>query len=352
MYIVEVTFTPPYADLNRVAATMAFLTKSASRPQVEFEYEEVNMYNYRTQVAKRTIYQPMQLRFTDDVQGNTIRFFELYLKAMSPIANLDPGKTGGQISTFEEDSMNFQNRSSVSFSERFPDQRTPQEADERPRPTVAESFQQARSGLEAKVKGVRNTVSGFFGNKEAQAEEERERFFRQENGTRETIKLPTYAASIGALQKGTSGEYHKQLLESITVHHIGDYGDTITSYKMFNPRITSFQPDELTMSESGEGSEMMFEFNYDSLLISPNVLMSTFGPSRLESITGGTIGATYPIHQTGISEGVKEEGGGANPSNDRIIPDANTIDRRARESQVSDAVLTAVPLPAQATIRL
>ena len=65
----------------------AFVVKNSTRPNVEFDYEEVNMYNFWTKIPKRTIYQPMTMRFYDDNKNSANYFYNSYLRAMSPIAN-------------------------------------------------------------------------------------------------------------------------------------------------------------------------------------------------------------------------------------------------------------------------
>ena len=96
---------------------------------------------------------------------------------------------------------------------------------------------------------------------------------------------------------------------------------------MFNPRITSMQPDELTMQDSGEGSEFTFEFNYDSLFVDPNQSMNDFGPSRVEQLSGGD-NVLYPLIIVPSPEGAAGgggKGGGADPVGNAQAAATDTI---------------------------
>lgn len=72
---------------------IAFVVHNSTRPTIEFDYEELNMYNLRTRVPKRTSFGPMTMRFYDDDYNQAFDFYTQYLKFMSPIANLDPETT-------------------------------------------------------------------------------------------------------------------------------------------------------------------------------------------------------------------------------------------------------------------
>jgi len=91
MFMVEFVFHPEYQHLmtseRGVKSGFEFVVKNSSRPNVSFEYEEINMYNYWTKIPKRTVYEPMTMRFYDDIQNNAGTFYTNYMRAMSPIAN-------------------------------------------------------------------------------------------------------------------------------------------------------------------------------------------------------------------------------------------------------------------------
>jgi len=249
-YIVEIQFSPAYAEWNKlVTPGIAFVTKRATRPQVDFQYDEVNMYNYWTQVIKRVQFNPVQMTFYDDNTGMATNFYAQYMRAISPITNKNfQSQKAGVSGAYEGDSMNFTNT--------------------------------------------------------------------DDDQDLINYNLPAYSASVGAL-RDDAGNPTKGLLERITLYHLGQYGDTITSYHMFNPRITSLQPDELSMQDSGEGSEFTFEFSYDSLFVDPNQKTEEFGTQNVSKLTGGNGEALYPLEivptPTGDAGG-GGKGGGENPA--------------------------------------
>lgn len=92
LFVVQFEFDPQFNEvLGRYGGKIdpAFVVKSTTRPSVDFEYEDVNMYNFRTKVARKTMYQPITMKFLDDDRNNAFQFYTTYLKLMSPIANID-----------------------------------------------------------------------------------------------------------------------------------------------------------------------------------------------------------------------------------------------------------------------
>jgi hypothetical protein len=306
MYIVDVKFAPAYAEFNGIASGMAFITKSSTRPQVDFEYEEVNMYNYRTHVPKRTIFQPMTMRFIDDQTGTTTRFYELYLKAMSPIASMSP-VASGVVGMFEDSSMDFQADNTISFSERLPLSNTGFTSRDLGGPSsqgITEQFSNAVETAKLAAQGiydtVRNPTQSWNEKKATIAAQQQDQGQNNPTGGSTSVSTKAYGASLGALKGNT-----KTVLESVTLYHIGNYGDSITSYVMFNPKITSLQPDEVNMADNGDGSELSFEFTYDSLYVEPNQPIGEFGLEALFDKSGGNAGATYPLMPIGTGENTK-----------------------------------------------
>lgn len=110
LFVMAFEFFPTFSSWASIAASMAFVVKTSTRPQVEFDYEEVNMYNFWTRVPKRTIYQPMRATFYDDNQNSTEKLYAGYVRAMSPIANLKPDASTTKY-TLQGDSMAYANGS-------------------------------------------------------------------------------------------------------------------------------------------------------------------------------------------------------------------------------------------------
>lgn len=116
MFIVQVIFREPFKAWSDIGNDLAFVVKTSNRPNVNFEYEEVNMYNFRTRVPKRTIYEPISMTFMDDNQNNANLFYIAYMRAMSPIANL--GGMREQVPTiqqYQELSMDWQVDQGMTF---------------------------------------------------------------------------------------------------------------------------------------------------------------------------------------------------------------------------------------------
>jgi len=110
LFVVEFEYAPAYnkfGDLNP-----AFVVKSSTRPSIGFEYDEVNMYNFRTKVIKRSMYEPMTMRFYDDNKNNAMNFYNAYLQAMVPMSNIG-FKDGTKIQgtdLYDESGMDFDAR--------------------------------------------------------------------------------------------------------------------------------------------------------------------------------------------------------------------------------------------------
>lgn len=100
MFMVEFTFHPEYQEMLtgmksvkgiNAKSHFEFVVKTSSRPNVSFEYDEVNMYNFRTKVPKRTSYDDISMTFYDDDSNSSNSFYTNYMRAMSPISNMGGG---------------------------------------------------------------------------------------------------------------------------------------------------------------------------------------------------------------------------------------------------------------------
>jgi len=104
MFIVQFNFTPAYTTFQQRLDTFAFVVKQADRPTVAFDYEEINMYNYKTKAIKRSTYNPLNMRFYDDDINEGMHFYNSYLRAMVPVSNM----SNRQQSTLEESGMAYE----------------------------------------------------------------------------------------------------------------------------------------------------------------------------------------------------------------------------------------------------
>jgi len=80
-----------------------WFVKQSGRPNINYEYEEVNMYNYRTRVLKRSEFQPVTMTMYDDLKDATGSFWNTYIRLMSPITNI----VERPIQHLEEAGMNW-----------------------------------------------------------------------------------------------------------------------------------------------------------------------------------------------------------------------------------------------------
>jgi hypothetical protein len=112
MFMVQITFQPDYVNLGlQENAALSkdeevkfhFLCRSFTRPPIETEYEDVNMYNFRTKIAKKVVLAPLVMKLYDDNKNSTMTFVEKYLKARSPIARKGPN----ELDLYETRGMDF-----------------------------------------------------------------------------------------------------------------------------------------------------------------------------------------------------------------------------------------------------
>lgn len=111
MFVVEFVLNEPYAGqfTEDVLKELAFVVKRTSRPNISFDYEEVNYYNFRSKVLKRQEYQPMSMAFYDDHNGKAITFWNRYLEAISPLARFQNAGDSVFQKLLEERGMDFEN---------------------------------------------------------------------------------------------------------------------------------------------------------------------------------------------------------------------------------------------------
>lgn len=254
-FVVEFEWTTPYADEDQIRNGMfiAFVVKNTTRPNIRYDYEDVNMYNFRTRAIKRMEYEPMTMRFLDDDENNALRFYNRYYKAMSPIGNLPSGSNGTADDVF---SANV---------------------------NTSQELQEAGMG----------PILGGAG----QTNNDQTRGFPL--GAQVT---QNYSASIGPLKgvgEGTNNDT-RQPLKRITIYHIFDQGRKLNVYTMYNPKMTELTLDELDHSIGTEGAEVQLTFTYDALNI---VTDASFDPNAqgfnikgLETAAGALFPMRYVDH--------------------------------------------------------
>lgn len=101
IFKVKFIFNEPYSTM--INREFMYLVKEIDKPTVHFEYEEVNMYNFKTKVLKSIKHEALNMTFHDDIQNKVLDFFNAYRVAYSPIASM----TYNQASMFEDAGMDF-----------------------------------------------------------------------------------------------------------------------------------------------------------------------------------------------------------------------------------------------------
>jgi hypothetical protein len=103
LYIVNIQFVDEYKTINN---SFTFLIKKFERPTITIEHDEVNFYNFRSMVPKRTVYKPFNFEIHDDIQSEAMKFVVGYLRKVSPIFNTT------NADSYESNSMNYLRASS------------------------------------------------------------------------------------------------------------------------------------------------------------------------------------------------------------------------------------------------
>lgn len=91
---------------EELSRDLTFMVKSIDKPKIDFEYEEVNMYNFRTKVLKRITTQDLNMIFYDDAGNKVLDFINLYRMAHQPLARLAQ-LADGSVSSFSLENNGF-----------------------------------------------------------------------------------------------------------------------------------------------------------------------------------------------------------------------------------------------------
>lgn len=119
LFIIEIFYADAYEDWTDNASKVAFVVKTSTRPRFNVEYEDINMYGFRSRVVRRVDYQPMEMEFYDDNKNAAHNFYVSYMRAMSPIANWK--NNAPQDGQYETNGMNYaRGPSAATFSKTSP----------------------------------------------------------------------------------------------------------------------------------------------------------------------------------------------------------------------------------------
>lgn len=114
LFVVEIKFYKEYQNLLDIEPS--FVVKTADRPSVQYEYEDLNLYNFKTKVIKKAQFTPITMTFHDDEQNRAVAFYNAIMRAMSPITNhLTP-------SLYERTGMEFEDVYAASIGRDSPTQ--------------------------------------------------------------------------------------------------------------------------------------------------------------------------------------------------------------------------------------
>lgn len=88
LFKVRFIFNDPFGSgMDTSAMEFFYAVKAIDKPKVTYDYDEVNMYNYRTKVLRMMHYEPLNVTFHDDIGNKVLNFFDYYRRCMSPHAN-------------------------------------------------------------------------------------------------------------------------------------------------------------------------------------------------------------------------------------------------------------------------
>jgi hypothetical protein len=72
------------ANDGKFAANLTFTLKQIDMPKYKFEYEEVNMYNFRTQILKKVTHDELGFMMYDTAGNHALNFVNAYLQLLVP----------------------------------------------------------------------------------------------------------------------------------------------------------------------------------------------------------------------------------------------------------------------------
>jgi len=183
-FVIEFVPSPSYANI--LPTNFSAFVKKCTRPNIKFEWEELNFYNFRSKVRKRSSHEPISLEFLDDSSSIVLSTLVRFIKIISPIYK----------------SVNH--------------------------------------------KGLEN----------------------------EGFNFRTNSADFSASTRHLAKDNDKLIFSDIFLYHIHSYGAQVDMYQFIHPKILDINFSDLDMSVS-ELSNVSLEFDYDSVIITPNVSSST-----------------------------------------------------------------------------
>jgi hypothetical protein len=257
LFIVQIVMNDPYTEIA-LENELTYVVKTATRPSIKYITEDVNYYNFRSKVATKAEFDEMTMTFHDDTGfgkgsgpgsiergNNAVRFYNTYMRAMSPITNYSHVN---QLDDIKRQGMDF------GFPLVDDDGNVVEELGNNPQPAGTEIIE-----------------GSVIANK--------------------------YAASLGTLQKNSFGSDIDNMIREIKIFHVYDFGHHLNVYKFYNPRITTMKLDDLDMAASTEGCELSVSFNYDTVFIETGISMKDLDLSDVQRYS------LYPLRYNAASDG-------------------------------------------------
>lgn len=213
MFIVQFVPSPGYevfALTEKLDA--AFMVYETTRPGIKYQLEDVNFYNFRSKYITKTQFEPMTMKFYDDITNKVGNFHAAVLKAHTPVANF------AQRSSFN-------NPEDIGTRHDTPSIVSPSSPGDDFRP-------------------------GLFEGRYS-------------------------SASTGPLNNrpGDLGVGNITLFQEIIVYHLFDAGRLLNVYHCYNPRISNLKLSDLSMAESAITS-LDITFEFDTCFVDTDVLFA------------------------------------------------------------------------------
>lgn len=88
LFLAQFIYNTGYSDGPK---SLAFVIKAADRPDIEYETQDVNFYNFQSKVITKTKFKEMQMTFHDDTKNQAMNFYNYYRQSTVPVANVAQG---------------------------------------------------------------------------------------------------------------------------------------------------------------------------------------------------------------------------------------------------------------------
>lgn len=85
MFVVQFVPAAGYESIRDL--DIAFMVHESTRPNIRYQMEDINFYNFRSKIITKTEFEPMTMKFYDDIRNDAGRFHAAVLKAQTPVAN-------------------------------------------------------------------------------------------------------------------------------------------------------------------------------------------------------------------------------------------------------------------------